>query len=982
MSLLVFVLLFLLLRYPFLDVFTKAAEARENEIMELKMSTMMDIISDVNTRRAAAYNDISDNLKADIRMMTNLLREFVTADGYDGPRSVDGGFVAELQSGRVILPQEYRGLEKKLSREIIEESIQSGAVMSFAFTPEDFQTGEDAPTEQYFLSFGEIARNIIYVSITPEREYGDYLEGYTRIVNEALESANDSLGGITLELREKDGEAVLVRRFGSASVPTASLSQELLQEVLCGEKQDISLEGKDYHCAASRFEAKQSEEGTPVFVQLLPKMSLQEENIPRVQLLGLVMLVILIAVTVYTVSVQHAMAERELSEELKKRYSPRKMRLRLVKSAVLSIIITFVIVVLLESVGLMYTELRNGRDILNLFSNQIVRNDTEKDRPIEKKDEEWYVSCGQRLAALLSGYPALNTPEKLRESSEALGVEMITLFDPQGRQSLCSGDYTGFRLDDEENPELDDFKRLLYGVPSIVHEVSVDPITGLERQQIGVTMPVPENASMHGALIMTRLPQKSANAYEDESIGLRSSASGTICFAADSTDGVILYSSKPGMTRKLVSECGLPEDSLRGSIVDFATITGNDYLMISSRDGRSVCYYAAGTDTVFGKILQVGAVVSLIFAVVLALLLVILLRGYNEKNYQEWEKNREKTLEHIQQRRAPREEIFGPDENREAKKSIFSRLLSWLDWEQRSAGSKAAVILHIGMDILIVCVLNILNHRLLPNDSSGTMLRFFMEGEWIRGVNLFSLCGILLLIAIAYLVNVLCSLLIKLTGSIFSPSGETLIRLLYSSIRYVTAIAVFCYGLDYLGFSTGTIVASLGVLSLALSLGAQDLIKDILAGLAIVFDGSFRIGDVVEVDGTEGIVQEIGVRATKLTVEGNNTLYINNSEISSVLNKSKELSRINLEFRIPINESLPKLEELLNRELPEIGRKNSKIVKGPELLGLTGLSGAAASRVIQLAIEVMIDQKDEAEVKSYLYREIHLLFEREGIDIE
>ena len=75
------------------------------------------------------------------------------------------------------------------------------------------------------------------------------------------------------------------------------------------------------------------------------------------------------------------------------------------------------------------------------------------------------------------------------------------------------------------------------------------------------------------------------------------------------------------------------------------------------------------------------------------------------------------------------------------------------------------------------------------------------------------------------------------------------------------------------------------ILSLALSLGAQDLIKDILAGLAIVFDGSFHIGDVVEIGGTAGVVQEIGVRATKLTVEGNNTLYINNSEISRVLNK-------------------------------------------------------------------------------------------------
>ena len=177
-------------------------------------------------------------------------------------------------------------------------------------------------------------------------------------------------------------------------------------------------------------------------------------------------------------------------------------------------------------------------------------------------------------------------------------------------------------------------------------------------------------------------------------------------------------------------------------------------------------------------------------------------------------------------------------------------------------------------------VLEILHSRLLPNESYGTMLSFFMSGRWIRGFNLFSLCGILLLISIAYLINVVCNLLLKLTNNVLSENGETVMRLLYSFVRYVTVIAVFCFGLGYLGFSTGTIIASLGILSLALSLGAQDLIKYILAGLSIVFDKSFCIGDVVEIGGREGVVKETGVRATKLTVSGSNTpLYhlINNS---------------------------------------------------------------------------------------------------------
>ena len=94
------------------------------------------------------------------------------------------------------------------------------------------------------------------------------------------------------------------------------------------------------------------------------------------------------------------------------------------------------------------------------------------------------------------------------------------------------------------------------------------------------------------------------------------------------------------------------------------------------------------------------------------------------------------------------------------------------------------------------------------------MLSFFMSGRWIRGFNLFSLCGILLLISIAYLINVVCNLLLKLTNNVLSENGETVMRLLYSFVRYVTVIAVFYFGLGYLGFSTGTIIASLGILDI------------------------------------------------------------------------------------------------------------------------------------------------------------------------
>jgi hypothetical protein len=78
------------------------------------------------------------------------------------------------------------------------------------------------------------------------------------------------------------------------------------------------------------------------------------------------------------------------------------------------------------------------------------------------------------------------------------------------------------------------------------------------------------------------------------------------------------------------------------------------------------------------------------------------------------------------------------------------------------------------------------------------------------------------------------------------------------------------------------------------------------------------------------------------------------------------------------------MEALLNRALPEIGSRNSKIVEGPHLLGVTGLSGSelkSNGKLIQLSIEVIMNQKDAAEVMAYLMREIRLLCEREGIEL-
>ena len=168
-SMLIVAALFILLQYAFLAVMTKAGEACENEMLELNMNAMMDTVSDVTEKREAAYVNLADNLKADIGMMVNYLKEFAGEDGYTGPRAFSDGAVAELRDGQVIFPEGYRCLEKQLTPELVEESLKSGDMLTCKVTvdedlkrlladPRIKEYVTDADSAYYYLSFGRLRR--------------------------------------------------------------------------------------------------------------------------------------------------------------------------------------------------------------------------------------------------------------------------------------------------------------------------------------------------------------------------------------------------------------------------------------------------------------------------------------------------------------------------------------------------------------------------------------------------------------------------------------------------------------------------------------------------------------------------------------------------------------------------------------------------------------------------------------------------------
>ncbi|MBO4535116.1 MAG: mechanosensitive ion channel family protein [Clostridia bacterium] len=210
-----------------------------------------------------------------------------------------------------------------------------------------------------------------------------------------------------------------------------------------------------------------------------------------------------------------------------------------------------------------------------------------------------------------------------------------------------------------------------------------------------------------------------------------------------------------------------------------------------------------------------------------------------------------------------------------------------------------------------------------------------------------------------------------------SSREQTIVKLLNNFLKYLIAIIAIFLVLGAWGVNATTLLASAGILSLVIGLGAQSLISDIIAGIFIVFEDEFRVGDIVIIDGWRGSVDEIGIRATKVIDWQGNVKIVNNSEISTIINQSKELSVTTCTVAIAYDESLAKVELLLRDNLAKIREAIPEIVEGPFYKGVDSLGDSS----VNLLFVATVKEEDYYVVRRALNREIKLLFDANNVTI-
>ena len=173
-----------------------------------------------------------------------------------------------------------------------------------------------------------------------------------------------------------------------------------------------------------------------------------------------------------------------------------------------------------------------------------------------------------------------------------------------------------------------------------------------------------------------------------------------------------------------------------------------------------------------------------------------------------------------------------------------------------------------------------------------------------------------------------------------SQRSITVSSLLCNLINWLTAIILVIIVLSVFGVNTTAIITGAGVLTLVVGLGMQSLIADIVAGLFIVFENEFNVGDIITIDGFRGEVVEIGIRTTKLKAAGNIKIF-NNSEIKGVLNQTQEPSLVKTLIDVEYGEKLPELEKIIKEHVSELvipGAVDAVSYDGVASLGASGVT--------------------------------------------
>ena len=210
---------------------------------------------------------------------------------------------------------------------------------------------------------------------------------------------------------------------------------------------------------------------------------------------------------------------------------------------------------------------------------------------------------------------------------------------------------------------------------------------------------------------------------------------------------------------------------------------------------------------------------------------------------------------------------------------------------------------------------------------------------------------------------------------------ETLRGILVSSLRVFIVITAFISVLSEFGLNVTTLLAGVSILGLAVSFGAQSLVKDVITGFFILLEDQYGVGDVVRVNGKDGLsggVEAVSLRTTVLRDLEGTAHVIPNGEIRTVSVLSKDWARAVSDVEIAQDVNLEIALELITKTATEFFNDpewKDRFLEPPEVLGVQALTGVS----VTLRTLFKVQPKEQWGVSREFKRRIKTAFDLAGL---
>ena len=260
--------------------------------------------------------------------------------------------------------------------------------------------------------------------------------------------------------------------------------------------------------------------------------------------------------------------------------------------------------------------------------------------------------------------------------------------------------------------------------------------------------------------------------------------------------------------------------------------------------------------------------------------------------------------------------------------------------------------------------------------------------NWLLYDFTYILISLVVVIVLIWLLNAISrnleKVILKRSDALHDKEAQKRVKTLMSIGRGIMRLILWTIFalilLKRIGIEIGPIIASAGIAGIAIGFGAQELIRDFLAGFFVLLDNQIRTDDIVVINGTTGVVEKIELRTIRLRDHSGVVHIFQHGKVNTLSNMTKEWSALVFEIGVAYKEDVDTVIAIMKsvgEDLEKDSRFSGNILEPISILGVEQFANSS----IQLKVRIKTQTGEQWQTRREYMRRLKYAFDKKGIEI-